>query len=157
MDEVNSLKEKGDNEKLNEKGDNEDAYSRRDCVVLSGNGIPEATDGEIKSNVAINVFKNVLKLNVSPNDISTCHRLGRKPVSQGPDRRKNKIIVKLCRRDMKQELFGSCRKMKPRNVYINESLTKQRETIAYALRKMKHEHANVIKGVAKNICMGDEQ
>ena len=88
----------------------------------------------------------MLKLNVNPNDISTCHRLGRKPVSQGPDRRK--IIVKLCRRDMKHELFGACRKMKPRNVYINESLTKQRETIAYALRKMKRDHANVIKGVS---------
>ena len=47
---------------------------------------------------------------------------------------------------MKHELFGACRKIKPRNVYIYESLTKHRETIAYALRKMKRDHANVIKG-----------
>ena len=57
-DEVKSLKELVS--KLNEKVDDEDAYSRRDCVVLSGNGIPEATDGEIASNIAINLLKNVL-------------------------------------------------------------------------------------------------
>ena len=37
--------------KLEEKADHSDAYERRDTVIVSGDGVPEVTGGEICSNI----------------------------------------------------------------------------------------------------------
>ena len=77
--------------------DDSEAYERRDTIVLSGNSIPVSSVGEKCSEVARSLIKSQLKIDIQPSDISTAHRLGKKPVNQTPDQRK--IIIKLCRRD----------------------------------------------------------
>jgi hypothetical protein len=89
------------------------------------------------------LVKEKLKLNILPTDISTAHRIGRKPVNQQPDKRN--IILKLCRRDIKRDLLYACRQLKP-DIYINENLTPARNTILYVLRKLKRAHADKVLG-----------
>ena len=47
------------------------------------------------------------------------------------------IIVKLCRRDLKGDILNACRQIKPKDIYINESLTPTRSKIMYILRTAK--------------------
>ena len=133
--------------KLENSIDDEDAYVRRDTVIFSGNCIPESSQGEICSNIIQEIVQDKLKIRLKSEDISVAHRLGKKPINQGPDRRG--IIVKLCRRETKSELFMAKRNL-PRtssiSLYINESLTPKRNTILFALRQMKKAHPNIISG-----------
>ena len=131
--------------KLKNELDDTDSYQRRETVILSGNGVPVGNNDENCKNVVCNLVKNQLKLNLKPEDISTAHRLGRKPDSQRPDKRN--IIVKLCRRDLKQELIRASRtQVAPRNLYVNESLTPTRKKILFHLRQMKRAHPNIVSG-----------
>ena len=88
--EVDLLKQKVN--KMEEKLDEADAYERRDTVILSGQDLPTATDGERSCDVVCSLVKEKLKLNICSTDISTAHRIGPKPRTQGPDKRN--IIVK---------------------------------------------------------------
>ena len=131
---------------LEEKLDDSDAYERRDCIVLSGDGLPAAENGENCLQVACQLVKDKLRVNLQPSDISTAHRLGRKPATQGPDRRK--IIIKLCRRDLKRDILDACKQLKP-GFFANESLTPTRNTIIFALRRMKRSSEDSpVKGTA---------
>ena len=91
--------------RFEEKLDEADAYERRDTIILSGNGVPAAKTGEIVSDVVCAIVKDKLKIKMSPSDISTSHRLGNRPKTQGPDTRN--IIVQLCRRELKHELISA--------------------------------------------------
>ena len=122
--EISALKETNNSletriARLEEKVDDNDAYERRDCIVLSGDGIPASEPGENCIEVGRSLIKEKLKLNFLPTDVSTAHRLGKKPTAQGPDRRK--IIMKLCRRDLKRDIIHACKQAKP-GFFINESL-----------------------------------
>jgi len=147
--EINDMKDeiahlKSTVSRLEEKIDDSDSYERRDTVVFSGCAIPPATPDEICRDMVVDIVKNKLRLNIAPSDISTAHRLGKRPVSQLPDNRK--IAVKLCRRDLKRDLLFSRRNLKPEGLYISESLTPVRNTILFVLRKMKRAHPNIVKG-----------
>ena len=74
--------------------DDTGVYERRDTAIIRGSSIPIETAGEISSNVVTALFKEKLKLQISPRDISTPHRLGRKNNNQVLDRRK--LIFKFC-------------------------------------------------------------
>lgn len=121
--------------RLEERIDDADAYERRDTILISGSAIPSVTVGENCNALACDAIKNKLKLNVSSTDISTCHRTGKMPTNQQPDKRS--IVVKLCRRELKRDILDACRALKPDNLYVNESLTQTRNTIMYALRRAK--------------------
>ena len=123
--------------------DDADAYERRDTIIISGEKVPLVTPGEVGSEIVQRLVKDELKLNLSPDSISTAHRLGRKPPNQSPDRRN--LIVKLVRRDVKHEIISASRKQPRRsNLYISESLTPARSSLFYALRQMKK--SRLIKG-----------
>lgn len=139
--EVDLLKSKVD--KLEEQIDDADAYERRDTILISGPDLPVSTPGENCSQLICSVAKDKLKLEISPSDISTAHRFGKKPVTQAPDRRS--ILVKLCRRDLKHDLRYACKQLKPK-LYVNESLTPMRSTIMYALRQAKRKFPSVVSG-----------
>lgn len=125
--------------------DDQDAYERRDTIIISGNSLPEATRGEISSNVVCQVLKDRLKVELPPNEISTAHRLGKKPPTQTPDKRP--FIIKLCRRDTKRTLLQAARSQNSSSpIYINESLTPKRRTILFALRQMKKAHPQLVTG-----------
>ena len=128
--------------RMEEKIDDADAYERSDTIILSGNDVPSATQGEIVSDIVCGVVRDRLKLELDVTDISAAHRLGPKPKSQGPDRRK--IIVKLCRRERKYDLITACKQTKPHNLFINENLTPTRNNILFSLRCAKKKFPNIV-------------
>ena len=130
--------------RLEERIDDADCYERRDTLIVSGSAVPPGTPDEVCRNVVMGVFKDELKLNISSSDISTAHRVGKRPVTQSPDNRK--IAVKLCRRDLKRDLLSSRRTLKPDGLFISESLTPVRNTIMFVLRKIRRAHPNILKG-----------
>ena len=82
---------------------------------------------------------------VEASEISTAHRLGKKPASQQPDKRS--IIVKFCRRDTKNDVYRSSRNQaRPSQLFINESLSPSRRKIYNALREMKRSNPNLVNG-----------
>lgn len=121
-----------------------DAYERRDTVVLSGSEVPVASDGENSVALVTDLISRKIGVKMKKEDISTAHRLGQKINTQAPDRRN--IIVKLCRRDTKNDLLRACKTAKPANLYINENLTRKRNVIFYGLRKSKKKFPNIVAG-----------
>ena len=103
----------------------------------------ESTQGENCTAIVCDLLRDKLNLNVSNSDLSTCYRLGKQPITQKPDRRK--IIVKLCRRDLKKDILSACKSIKP-NFYANEDLTQVKNSILFALRKIKREFPGSVKG-----------
>ena len=92
-------------------------------------------------------FKEKLKINISPNDISTSHRTGPKPCSsQVEDIRNTNIIVKLCRRDLKGKLLPACHCVNPTFILMKASLPQDLLYILYALRKAKRMSQGVVAG-----------
>ena len=132
--------------KLEEKIDDQDAFERRDIVIISGSAVPALQPNENMQQVVCQLLKDTLKLNVAPTEISLAHRLGVKVQRQGPDRRK--ILVKLCRQDTKSSILNAARTVKNPAIYINESLTPQRQTIAFALRKARKDFPHIIEGTS---------
>lgn len=140
-DEVTRLRTKVD--KLEEKIDDAEAYERRDTLVFSGEAVPQVTLDENCTSIVCQLVKDKLKVQMSPTDISTAHRLGKKPSNQQQDKRN--IIVKLCRRDLKRDILFACRSIRP-NMYVNENLTPIRSTILYVLRRARRTCGDKIKG-----------
>ena len=131
---------------LEEKVDENDAYERRDTLIMSGAVIPTCTSSENCMELTKTILNDHLKYVISPSDISTVHRLGKKPVSQKPDNRD--IIIKFCRHNTKIDLLAAARRVKPTNLFLNESLTPQRHNISYALRKARREFPDLISGTS---------
>ena len=75
-----------------------EAYGRRESLIFSGDKVPPFETNENCANIARQLIRDVLKLNIDP-PISTAHRVGKPPApgSTAPDTRG--IIVKFCRRD----------------------------------------------------------
>ena len=140
--EVTSLQKKI--KKLEEKGEKNEAYSGRDCIILSGPGLPKGSSSENCCQVALNALKSKINITVDPKDVSVAHRLGKPPTDSNEDSRK--IIVKLCRRDLKSDIMGAAKAMKPSNFFVNESLTPQSQTISFVLRKARKDFPNLVSG-----------
>ena len=83
-----------------------------------------------------------LRLELAIEDISVADRICVKPKIHGEDKRN--IMVKLCNRDVKQNILRSCKVVKPEKFYINENLTPLRNTILYVMRQAKKKHPSVI-------------
>ena len=128
-----------DVQNLTERLDDSDAYERRDTFVMSGDSLPVVSDGENTSGIVCNSIKNNLKIVVKESDISVAHRLGKKNPGQQLDRRS--IIVKLCRRELlRSDLISACKSARPKDFYINESLTPLCSTIQYGIRRAKRRY-----------------
>ena len=140
--EVATLKKKVTS--LENKLEDTEAYERRDTVVVSGSDLPAATEGEDAAAVVRSLVKSKVNLVIKPSDISVAHRIGKKPANQAPDKRS--LIVKFCRRDLKNDILQACRTSKPQNLFVNESLTPTRSTALYGLRQAKKKFPQVISG-----------
>ena len=126
--------------------DDSDAYERRDTLIFSGPAVPSGSQGENCSEIVQKIAKDKLNCIISPTDISTAHRLG-KHQSQRTDTRS--IIVKFCRRDIKNQLYAAKRNQPdPIRVYVNESITQPRQNVYHTLRKIKKSCPNLLAGVS---------
>ena len=123
--------------------DDEDAYVTRESLILSGTSVPPAANGEIYANVASQVLKDKMEFEIN---ISVFHRLGLKPQNQAADKRP--LVMRFCRRDLKRQiLFTKLDNNNPNDtLYTNESLTKKRREIMYALRIMSNFHRDIVTG-----------
>ena len=143
--EVKTLKEKVN--KMEKIADDADAYERRDTLIFNGPSIPSSNLQENCSTLVQDLVKNHLNLNITATDISTAHRLGPKPRTQGPDNRG--IVVKLCRRDIKKDiLMASKNQSRPARLYVSESLTAPRRKVFNFLRFLRRQHPELIDGVS---------
>ena len=129
--------------KLEERLKDAYAYERKDTLIFSGEGIPESSIVENCTTTVRDIVRNKLKINMGESDVSTAHRLGKKPNNQQPNRRST--IIKLCRRDQKSYILNACRQLKP-NIFVNESLTPIRGTIMCVLRKAKRQFPRIFTG-----------
>ena len=132
--------------KLEEGLDDQEAYERRDTLIISGKNVPTVSPNENCPALVQKVVADNLNLSISSSDISVSHRLGPPPRTQQPDRRR--IIVKFCRREDKINILQAARRVKPTEVFINESLTPQRQTIMMALRRAKRQLPNLVSGTS---------
>ena len=135
---------KSDLNKLDDKIQDQDSYERRDTVILSGKLIPAESNMENCAVIASNLAKEHLSVIFSPSDVSVAHRLTGN--SRGSGNANKSIIIKFCRRDIKTDLLAASRRSKPRDLFVNESLTPQRQTISYVLRKAKQQFPLIISG-----------
>ena len=131
-------------ERLESNLDDADAYERKDTIIISGSGLPISGTGENCVQVVQETLRNTLQVELNANEINTVHRLGKKPLSQTPDKRP--MIIKLCRRDVKRQILTAARQVKPSNLYVNESLTAPRRMILQVLRMMKRAHPDLLDG-----------
>ena len=112
-------------------------------LILSGGEIPTVKKGENVSKVACTILKKCLDLNLSPPDLLLAHRIG-KPSDSGIDKRSIKIRVP--HKYAKQTVMDACFALKSstaKNLYINEELTKKRNSLYYRLRMKKKENPKI--------------
>ena len=112
---------------------------------MSGDGLPNVNMTENCPEIVHRILCDKLKLRLPVEDISSAYRIGRRPTTQGPDKRS--LYVKLLNCDIKNSIITSCKKMKPDKLYINENLTPGRAKVMSMLRKMKREVPDRITGV----------
>ena len=129
---------------LEERVEDQEAYESRDTIVLSGSELPAASTSENATNVVCDLIRSKIGIVINPSEVSTAHRLGKKANSQAPDTRN--IIVKFCRRDTKLDLQSACRRVKPKNLFINENLTPIRNSCLYGLRQAKKIFPSIVAG-----------
>ena len=120
--------------KLENASDDVDAVSRRSQVVLSDKDLPIENSNENVVQLVKQMFRNKLSLEHSDQQLISAQRIGPKSKSQGPDRRN--ILVSLENSETKINLLKTCKNVKP-TFFANENLNPCRNTIMYALRKMK--------------------
>ena len=131
-------------EKLQDKIDDNDAFERKSSVIMSGRMIPAFKENENLNDTICGLIRRELSVNLKPEEISAVHRMGGKSSSQKTDRRP--IILKLCKISTKSDLILSARAKKSKELFLNEFLTPQRQTISYVLRRARREFPHLISG-----------
>ena len=129
---------------LENKVEDTEAYERRDTIVVSGSDLPLVTEGEDSSEIFTDLVKNKIGVTIVKTNISVAHRLGPKPTTQTPDKRN--LIVKFCRREDKHDVMKAWKTVRPRNLFVNESLTRNRSTLMYGLRQAKKRFPDKVAG-----------
>ena len=140
--EVSSLKNRLS--EIEEKIEEGEAYEKRDTLIISGSKVPPVSLNENCLQVTRNIIREHLKISVPENEVSVTHRMG--PNVSDPNSNKRTIIVKFCRRNTKNDILTSARKMKVPNLFVNECLTSNQRMIGYALRKARRENPEVVSG-----------
>lgn len=134
--EINSLKQenqtlKAENDSLRVKVDDLEQYSRRNAIRISGisESEEENTDELVKQ------VTREMGIELANSDIDRSHRTG-KPITG----RNRQILVRFTNYHIKHKILKSRYVMKTksslRHVYVNEDLTKRRQSIYQSARKL---------------------
>jgi hypothetical protein len=119
----------------NHENDELEQYGRR--MMLEISGIPGDT-GAISENVEEKIidFCESNEIDVKASDIDKVHRLGRWRNDATINRR---VIVKFTNSKARYRLY-SARKSLPNRIFIQESLTKKRQQLAFSARQLKRRY-----------------
>ena len=149
-DEVKSLRERV--EKLEHKVEDQSQNNILDQLVISpkdNGGLPVVTKDENPKQIVRKLFQDHLSLELTENDISSAHRIGKikvDPVTKKPAVDRRRILVRLGRKDLIPDIFTHC-KESDAPFFVNESLTPTRGKICYILRKLKKKFSGKITKV----------
>ena len=103
-------------DKLSSLVNTQEQYSRRNCILIHG---LKENQNEDTEEVVIDKIKSEMDLDISPGDIDRTHRIG------VPTKGKNRlIIVRSVRYIDRRRIFTNKKRLKGKNMSINESLTK---------------------------------
>ena len=124
--------------------DEAEQYSRKSCLILSGEGVPEAKKDETTEetrSVALKVIKEKLKVDMK-GGVVACHRL----------RNKKRVIVKFQDMDDRNNVYQAKFNQKEgaAGVIIHENLTDKRARQVKVLADMKQERDHVVNYHTKN-------
>ena len=99
-------------------------YSRRNCIIIHG---LEQKQNEDTDQLAINFFKNRLKVNVDHRDLDRTHRL---PSANKP------LIVKFARHNIKEKVYTDKTNLRGTKMLVTESLTRVRLRMHQKVEKL---------------------
>lgn len=102
-------------------------YSRRNTLRIFG--LPVRHKDEDTDKVIVELFNEKLGVPVTAADIDCCHRLHSKDNARSP------ILVKFCRRSVKNRVYYSKKKLKGTKIVIFEDLTKMRTELLKRARE----------------------
>ena len=104
--------------KLEDELDDQQQYSRRNCLLV--HGIEEKLN-EDTTQLALSVFNSNMELEITPDDITRTHRIGKKS-----NDKIRPIIVKFLSYKPRKMVYDNKKKLKNSRKLITESLTKRR-------------------------------
>ena len=132
---------------LEAKIDDLEQYSRRNCLILNGcqekqaesqpvihdQDVNEQKDQEEDNTdeIVLDVFRNIMDMRISIDEIERTHRLGRKAIINSSREDKSPksgrpIIIKFSTYRKRQEIFSNKKKLKGSGLVLTENLTKTR-------------------------------
>lgn len=120
---------------LGNRVDDLESDKMKNTLILSGEKLPKGENGESTAQVVCDVLQRHVNYILPVSDISSAYRIGKKSSTQNPDSRP--IAVKFNKNDLGYDIKGAFREKKPRNLFINESLTPVRRRFLYILRQLK--------------------
>ena len=128
------------------KFDDLENYTRRETIIISGKCIPTEAQNENTSNIAVNLLKSKLNVNIDVSEISVSHRIGKFDQNASNAR---SIIVKLLHRSTKYKLMDECIKNRASkelsDFHLNESLSSQRMTLFSDLKQLRWKHKSLFQ------------
>ena len=123
--------------------DEVEQYSRKSCLILSGEGVPEQKKDETTEQtraIALKIMKEKLKVDVK-GGVVACHRL----------RNKNRVIVKFQDMDDRNNVYqAKFNQSEGAGIIIHENLTDKRAKQVKVLADMKRENDHVANYHTKN-------
>ena len=129
--------------KLEDNIDEVEQYSRKSCLILSGEGVPEPKTNESSEEtraMAFKVIKDKLKVDMK-GGVVACHRL----------RNKKRVIVKFQDMDDRNNVYqAKFNQTEAAGIIIHENLTDRRAKQVKILADMKRENDHVVNYHTKN-------
>ena len=120
--------------KLEAHVDDVETQYRNKNLVISGKKLA-GLSGDNLANSAVQLLRQHVQYELSPEKIVSVYRLGARPQGQTPDKRS--FILKLKDEDTKRDLLSAFRAVKPTDLYGNDDLTPTRARLLYLLRQAK--------------------
>ena len=118
-------------------------YSRKSCLILSGDGVPEQKKDETTEEtraIALQVIKEKLKVEVK-GGVVACHRL----------KNKKRVIVKFQDMDDRNKVYqAKFNQTEGAGIIIHENLTDRRAKLVKVLADMKRANDHVVNYHTKN-------
>lgn len=116
---------------IEERLDVQEQYSRRSCLLIRG--IPETDKKETEEDClrhVMDILNGRLKLQMSEEVVSRCHRLGGQQAKMSPTNSRGRpIIVKFYSYRHRRLVYGAKKLLKGTNISVTEFLTMQRMEI----------------------------